>query len=272
MNLVNIGDLSEVQIRKIWALADASHHPLDGKVAWSFEGNGIRTRTAFIQAFRDLGLSFTELPNLLKTNERMCDLAGYLDEFYTMYVVRESNHEKLAEFASATPRPVINAMSGKAHPCEVLADAYYIESKLKPLNAAKVGLWGPPTNVLRSWYELAKVLKFEILHFCAAEWHRPSEYVTFRQAPDVMVDILVTDGWPKDFADSSWSLTTEDLSRLGNPKLLPTPPFSIGKEVSFDPCSYDGFLGYQQKCTLLPIHRAILAFAAGYQERNLNRE
>lgn len=88
------------------------------------EGNGIRTRTSFIQTFQELGLSFVELPNLLKTPERAADLAGYLDPFYDAYVVRESNHQRLAEFAFASQRPVIIAMSGMGHPCEVLTDAF----------------------------------------------------------------------------------------------------------------------------------------------------
>ncbi|MDQ3273277.1 MAG: ornithine carbamoyltransferase, partial [Pseudomonadota bacterium] len=130
MNLINIDDLSKTEIREIWALAGKPHRSLTGTVAWSFEGNGIRTRTTFIQAFRELGLSYIELPNFLKTNERASDLAGYLDPFYAMYVVRESNHERLREFASVSSRPVINAMSCAAHPCEVLSDACYIEAEL----------------------------------------------------------------------------------------------------------------------------------------------
>ncbi len=119
MSLINVDDLSESEIHAIWVLAGKPARPLNGTVAWSFEGNGIRTRTTFIQAFRELGLSYIELPNLLKTTERACDLAGYLDPFYAMYVVRESNHQKLQEFAAASSRPVINAMSSQAHPCEV---------------------------------------------------------------------------------------------------------------------------------------------------------
>ena len=97
--------------------------------------------TTFIQAFRDLDLQFTELPNLLKTGERARDLAGYLDAFYDLYVVRESDHARLVEFAAASRRPVVNAMSGDGHPCEVLTDAYYVDTAVTPLERARVCLW-----------------------------------------------------------------------------------------------------------------------------------
>ena len=88
MNILALSDLGERDIQAIWALVGAADSPLGGTVAGSFEGNGIRTRATFIQAFRELGLEFTELPNLLKTHERVEDLAGYLDLFFTHYVIR----------------------------------------------------------------------------------------------------------------------------------------------------------------------------------------
>ena len=76
MHLLRIADLTPDDVHAIWSLARSSTPSVGGRVAWSFEGNGIRTRTTFIQAFWDLGLSYIELPNLLKTDERVCDLAG----------------------------------------------------------------------------------------------------------------------------------------------------------------------------------------------------
>ena len=260
MNLLRISDLSDADVRAIWALVASPVKHLAGTVAWSFEGNGIRTRTTFIQVFRDLGLEFTELPNFLKTGERACDLAGYLDPFYEMYVIRESNHARLAEFSASTRRPVINAMSSEAHPCEVLTDAYYVETQLLPLADARVCLWGPPTNVLRSWHELAAVLGFSIIHVCEARFHESRTNVRFAESAPAGVDIVITDAWPSGMEASSLPLTEEQLARMGYPKLLPTPPFSIGRELSFDPLAYAGFAGYQQKELLLPVQKAIVRY------------
>lgn len=260
MNLISLTELSSADVFGIWQLAEEPSKDLARNVGWSFEGNGIRTRTTFLQAFRDLGLTFVELPNLLKTPERPCDLAGYLDPFYDLYVVREANHQKLTEFAAASCRPVINAMSSAGHPCEVLTDAYYIHSILMPITQARICLWGPTTNVLRSWHELAQLLDLSVQHVCHESQHESLPNVTFATRPIGRMDIVITDGWPNEQNFSSTSLTTTDLEQMGGPVLLPTPPFSVGRELAFDPLHYPRFAGYRQKALLLPVQRAIVRY------------
>jgi ornithine carbamoyltransferase len=260
MNLICLSDLSSADIHAIWSLISDASKNIRGNVAWSFEGNGIRTRTTFIRAFRDLGLAFTELPNFLKTEERVSDLAGYLDPFYDLYVIRESNHARLSEFAKATKRPVINAMSSEGHPCEVLTDAYYIETTLRPLKQVRVCLWGTPTNVFQSWHQLAFTLGFFVFHVCEAKYHESKMNVCFFDAPPNSIDIVITDALPSGTETTPWPLTEKHLAAMGYPKLLPTPPFSIGRELSFDPLTYSGFVGYQQKELLLPVQKAIVRF------------
>ena len=258
MSLITLSDTTIADIQNIWRLAKEPSMVLKANVAWSFEGNGIRTRTTFMRAFRELGLSVTELPNFLKTNERVKDLAGYLDPFYEIYVIRESDHARLAEFASASQRPVINAMSDYGHPCEVLTDAYFIDTTLMPIAQARICLWGPPTNIFRSWHELAKVFGMQLIHVCDARFHTHLPNVVFTESCSSQVDIVITDSWPKNLKEPAQVLTPERLTEMGHPKLLPTPPFTIGQELSFDPLSYAGFVGYQQKELLLPVQMAIL--------------
>lgn len=279
MNLIQLGDLQPADIRHIWSLVDTPAPHLAGTVAWSFEGNGIRTRTTFIEAFRRLGLAFTELPHLLKSSERASDLAGYLDPFYTLYVVRESDHLRLAAFAAASQRPVVNAMSAQGHPCEVLTDAWYVETRIKPLRDARVCLWGPSTNVLRSWHELAQVLGFELVQVCHRRFHEVLPNVVFVEASALPgpVDVVVTDSWPASApADATTQadlvpLTEEHLAALGQPALLPTPPFTLGRELAVDPVEYPGFVGHAQKELLLPVQMAIIRWALGEEEPHADR-
>ena len=263
MHILSLADLSATDVQAIWSLADANvGAQITGTVAWSFEGNGIRTRSAFIQAFRDLGLQFTELPNLLKTGERVEDLAGYLDSYFSQYVIRDSNHERLAAFAAASSRPVVNAMSGRGHPCEVLTDAYFIDRSVKPLHSATVCLWGPTTNVFRSWHELAAVIGATVIQVCDEHHHERNLPVKFTTVAPSHADVVITDAWPSGTEESAIGLTAEHLSSMGSPTLLPTPPFTVGREVLIDPSTYSGFAGYTQKKLLLPVHKAILRYAA----------
>jgi ornithine carbamoyltransferase len=261
MNLVSLADLTEYDVREIWAMADEPDAALTGNVAWSFEGNGIRTRTTFIRAFQELGLPFTELPNLLKTSERVVDLAGYLDPFYDLYVIREADHDRMRDFAACSVRPVINAMSAFGHPCEVLADAYYLNKRFQSIERAHICLWGPPTNVFRSWHELAGVLGFCLTHVCETQHHEMNPFVHFQCDAPPRADVVITDAWPSEGACSSLALTSQRLDAMGAPALLPTPPFTIGRELLFDPVGYPGFVGYQQKQHLLTVQKAILRYA-----------
>lgn len=258
MNLISLSALTPGDIDAIWRLAAAADTRLAGRVAWSFEGNGIRTRTTFLQAFRDLDLAFVELPNLLKTGERACDLAGYLDPFYDLYVIRESNHQRLAEFAASSSRPVVNAMSSDGHPCEVLTDACFIDTAWRGIERARICLWGPPTNVFRSWHELAAVLGLSLRHVCDARFHDATPNVVYGESLEDGLDVVITDGWPSGTEISATPLSLEHLRRMENPTLLPTPPFTIGRELAFDPLHYPGFAGYRQKELLLPVQKAIL--------------
>ena len=262
MNLIDISDLQASDISEIWKQADKPVGSFCGTVGCSFEGNGVRTRTSFIQAFRELGLAYIELPNLLKTDERLVDLAGYLDEFYQLYVIRESNHDQLRAFARYSGRPVINAMSNGGHPCEVLTDALSLQKRLGPLTGQRICLWGPPSNIFRSWHQMAQVLKFQIWHACESQHHNPDEiYVTYTDQPSGPMDVVITDSWSSSLPSQpgpEWSLSAKLLHELGTPVLLPTPPFFIGKELAFDPTTYPNFTGYAQKAMLLKVQRAIL--------------
>lgn len=275
MNLTAISDLDAADIDAIFRLADAfaraapqpdlppttpgeSHDAPPPTIGWSFEGNGIRTRTAFLQVFRDLGLHYTELPGLLKTSERPEDLAAYLDPFYAAYVIRDADHARLCAFAQASTRPVINAMSGQGHPCEVLTDAWFAARAIGPLPALRIVLWGPSTNVFRSWHELAQVAGLQIEQVCAAHRHESRPGVSFRSSPPSKADLVITDAPPADAVDALSPLTQAHLQAMGMPHLLPTPPFLIGRELLFDPAFYPGFVGHRQKALLRPVQKAIL--------------
>lgn len=261
-SLIEIQDLQADEIYRLWDIAGRQHHATHmGDVGWSFEGSGVRTRTTFLQAFSRLGLKYVELPNLLKSGERPVDLAGYLDPFYVLYVIRESDHERLRQFAQASERPVINAMTNREHPCEVLSDAYFVHSSVKPIGEAKVLLWGPITNVLRSWHSLAKVMGLKLYYYGPEPGLQEGPlYAQIDLENNHKLDVVVTDGWPDGFRNPHFSLTLDHLEQLGRPKLLPCPPFTIGEELAFDPRAYSGFTGYDQKRILTRVQMAIIQY------------
>ena len=260
MKLLDINNLDKEDIYQIWeGVSEEGSRKHKGNIAWSFEGNGIRTRTTFIQAFQRLGLSYVELPNFLKTGESVQDLAGYMDPFYSMYIIRDNSHERMVEFANSTERPIINAMSSEAHPCEVLTDAFYLESKYGSLQQLRILLWGPATNVFKSWHSLAEVLGLNLIHYCPKEQHNTQNGVIYTDSPNDRYDVVITDAWPSSFSDEKYALSQNKLIDLDSPELLPTPPVTVGKELLFVPSSYDKFAGYSQKKLLLPVQKSIVS-------------
>ena len=248
--LIDTQSLKSETIAIIWCLVSAVDTPAAaGHVAFSFQGSGTRTRTTFLQAIAHLGLNSIELPIFLDTTERAQDLAGYLDPFYSLYIIRYHDHDRMKSFSDASRRPVINAMSSLEHPCEALSDAYWFHTTVKPLDQASIVLWGPVTNVLRSWANVARACGANVRHM----------YKVTEALPE-NVDLVITDGWPKKYTDQNSSLTEGCLERMGSPLLLPTPPFTIGQELDFDPVTYANFAGYEQKLYLSKVQQAIIRY------------
>ncbi len=261
INLIDIDDLTREDIFNIWRnVAENKPRKFKKNIAWSFEGNGIRTRTTFVQAFQKLGANYVELPNFLKTGESVEDLAGYMDSFYSMYVIRETNHQRLSDFAAASTRPIINAMSSEAHPCEVLTDAYYLNSQVDSLQELRILLWGPVTNVFKSWHSLSKVLDLNVTQYCPHEHHRASNAVNYTEDLSGEYDVVITDGWPSGFSDNKYSLTEQKLADIGQPRVLPTPPVTVGNELQCLLSDTTNFVGYKQKALLLPVQAEIISY------------
>jgi len=248
--LIDTQSLKSETLSQIWSLVSAVDvPPAVGHVAFSFQGSGTRTRTTFLQALSHLGLNYIELPIFLDTKERAQDLAGYLDPFYSLYIVRYHDHDRMKSFSDASQRPVINAMSSLEHPCEAISDAYWFHTTVKPLDQASIVLWGPVTNVLRSWANVARAFGANVKLISKVSEALPED-----------VDLVVTDGWPHNHRDQNSSLTEGYLEQMGLPLLLPTPPFTIGQELDFDPVTYANFAGYDQKLYLLKVQKAIIRY------------
>lgn len=123
MNLIDLSQLNAEQVRAIWALVDTPCQPLQRKVAWSLKATVFALAQASSRRFKSLACHLSSCP-ICSKHPRELPIWPAISTLYDAYVVRESNHQRLAEFAFASQRPVIIAMSGMGHPCEVLTDAF----------------------------------------------------------------------------------------------------------------------------------------------------
>jgi ornithine carbamoyltransferase len=266
-DLLSIATLSVEDIQQIFQLARKlknGYLPNFAGVtnAYSFEGNSLRTRATFLKAIVSLQITAIELPNLLKTKEDKTHLAHYLDQWLDLYIIRESNHGILETFARASKRPVINAMSSQAHPCEVLSDAFFLSERFGSLQQLKVCLVGPTTNVLQSWRELCELLQIDYVQVCPLREKAPSKKQTMHSLVEGIqeANVILTDHWPEGSFDLEYQVTLKNL-QLAAPQALviPCPPFDTTQEVHPDVIASPYFAGYEQKRDLYTVHQAILA-------------
>lgn len=167
MNLVSIKDLDRSFIEEIFGEAGrlkkiprGSELPLAGKtLALLFEKPSTRTRVSFEVGMFQLGgytlyLSRDEVR--LGERESIPDVARVLSRYVDGVVLRTFSHGTVEEFAAWASVPVINGLSDRLHPCQVLADIFTIREKLGG-GKLKVAYVGDGNNVCHSWlYGAAK--------------------------------------------------------------------------------------------------------------------
>jgi ornithine carbamoyltransferase len=265
--LLAIAELTWQEIAQLFDLAQrlqrGARTNLDGRTAiYSFEGNSLRTRATFLKALAYLGLTAIELPNLLKTREEKRHLAGYLDQWADLYIIREGSHEAIEAFARSSRRPVVNAMSAQGHPCEVLGDVFWLWQRFGDLHKLRFCLVGPPTNVLRSWVEMCELLSLGHMQVIPPGYAPPgAEHVTVSLDEGLRgADVVLTDAWPEGFDDPAYRVTKAKLALASTGAILiPCPPFNTAREVSKDAIASPHFAGYGQKSGLYWMHVAIVA-------------
>jgi len=274
INLITVEDLSPDDINQIFELSENAK-ALDlsekGNLAacYSFEGDSLRTRSTFVKALFDLGVTPIELPNLLKSKEDVEHLAGYLDHWFDIYIIRDRNHQRLTQFSEKTKKPVINALSSEAHPCEVMADVYSVLKNKGELKKQKFCILGPPTNVLKSWERIGHILDLDIIHVMPTEFiseETEISKITHKKLEGLKdADVILTDAWPQDFDDRSFQLSLQDLEfAKPNAWVIPCPPFNIQNEVHQDVLQSTFFAGYGQKRYLYDVQKALIYFLLNY--------
>lgn len=267
-NILEISALIPDEINQIFELADRSQDLgfSEGprlSACYSFEGNSIRTRATFVKALFDLNISPIEVPNLLKTQEEVHHLAAYLDSWVDIYIIRDRDHERLTRFSEHSKKPLINAMTSQAHPCEVLADLYSIQVEKGELKNLKYCLFGPPTNVLNSWQRIGKLLGLDIVHVLPGD-HTVETEIARTDEKSVGLknaDVILTDAWPQGFEDKSYQLTLRDLE-IAKPDawVIPCPPFNLEAEIHKDIIDSTRFAGYAQKRFLYQVQKAMIYY------------
>jgi ornithine carbamoyltransferase len=152
--------------RAMKARRDVDDRPLAGKtLAMIFERPSTRTRVSFEVAMRQLGgdvILLTAEEMQLGRGETIADTARVLSRYVDAIMIRTLDADELAEFARHALVPVINGLTRRSHPCQVLADVMTFEEHRGPIDGRTVAWSGDANNVLTSWLHAAERFAFRL--------------------------------------------------------------------------------------------------------------
>jgi ornithine carbamoyltransferase len=190
----------------------ADGRPLAGKtLAMIFERPSTRTRVSFEVAMRQLGgdaMMLTADEMQLGRGETIGDTARVLSRYVDAIMIRTLDHEAVAELAEHATIPVINGLTRRSHPCQVLADVMTFEEHRGPISGKTVAWSGDANNVLGSWMHAAERFEFR-LRVASPPELKPKKWltdwakstaadITIGTDPEAAVkgaDCVVTDTW-----------------------------------------------------------------------------
>jgi ornithine carbamoyltransferase len=217
-HFLDIDDYDTATLRSILERGNAlkkggrTGKPLAGKtLAMIFEKPSTRTRVSFEVGMRQLGgdvvmLSSKEMQ--LGRGETVADTAKVLSRFVDVIMLRTDSEEKLLELAEHATVPVINGLTDRSHPCQIMADLMTFEEHRGPI-AGKVVAWsGDGNNVAASWIHAAVRFGFELRLACPEGLKPPLGLIDWAveqggkvsvsgdpQAAVADADCVVTDTW-----------------------------------------------------------------------------
>jgi ornithine carbamoyltransferase len=144
----------------------AAARPLAGRtIAMIFDKPSTRTRVSFDVGIRQLGgesITLTAAEMQLGRGETVADTARVLSRYVDGIVIRTLEHALVEELAEHATVPVINGLTRRSHPCQVMADVMTFEEHRGAIKGRTVAWTGDANNVLTSWMHAAERFAFQL--------------------------------------------------------------------------------------------------------------
>ena len=192
--------------------APDDEQPLAGRmVALIFEKPSTRTRVSFDVGVRQMGgqtmvLSGRDMQ--LGHGESIADTARVLSRYVDLIMLRTYEEATVQEMAEHASVPVINGLTNRTHPCQIMADVMTYEERRGPIAGRRVVWAGDGNNVCASFLHGAGQFGFDFT-FTGPEPLEPEpEFVEFARQKGSRVeierdparavenaDLVVTDTW-----------------------------------------------------------------------------
>ena len=174
-NLLSILDLSVTDLEHLMAeaarlkveRAEGCCSPLlaGRSLAMIFEKPSTRTRVSFEVGMFELGghpLHLNQGDMQLRRGEAIADTARVLSRYVSAVMIRAYSHQTIEEFAAHATVPVINGLSDREHPCQLLADIFTIRERFGRTDGLVAAWVGDGNNVCNSLVLAAGMTGMEV--------------------------------------------------------------------------------------------------------------
>ncbi len=173
-NFIDINNFTKKQIDEIISLAKKikknpnkySNICKNKTLAMIFEKQSLRTRLSFNVGMKKLGGNVLELNSenigFNSKREKPQDVLRVLSQFIDCIMIRNDDHDQLIDLSNKKIIPIINGLTDKSHPCQILGDFLTIQENLKDLQNLKITWIGDLNNVLTSLLHLQNIYKFNL--------------------------------------------------------------------------------------------------------------
>jgi ornithine carbamoyltransferase len=141
-------------------------------LALMFDKPSTRTRVSFDVAMRQLGgetVVLNSSETQLGRGETVADTARVLSRYVDAMMLRTGPHSNMTELAEHASVPVINGLTERSHPCQVMADVMTFEESMGPIEGNTVAWVGDANNVANSWAHAAVKFNFSLRIACPKE-------------------------------------------------------------------------------------------------------
>ena len=157
-DLLSLADLSSDELKELLQLAAQLK---SGKINLKcnkvlgllFSKASTRTRVSFTVAMYQLGGQVIDLnPNVTQVSrgEPLVDTARVLDRYLDILAIRTFEQKDLETFANYAKIPVINALTDREHPCQILADLLTVQECFGKFEGVTLSYFGDGNNVANS--------------------------------------------------------------------------------------------------------------------------
>jgi len=302
-HFLKLSDFTGAELRALIARAaalkrrrHAGPQPLAGRtLAMLFGKSSTRTRVSFEVAMKQLGghaLFLSPRDIQLGRGEPVADTARVLSSMCDGIMVRNDSQAEQDEIARHSRVPVINGLSDRHHPCQLLADIQTWTERRGDIGGRVVAWIGDGNNVCNSWIEAAGLLGFTLRVACP-DGYEPDAGLVAQAGKRVAVmrdpraaaagaDLLVTDVWTSMGQEDEKSRRHQALGpyqvnaalmRVGarDALFMHCLPAHRGEEVTAEVFESDVACVFDQAENRLHAQKALLEFLLGPARRPARR-